>query len=90
MCYCKTSSRGQLQQSFWREHRGSGVIGRLGLEHRLHVLQSQGRLSKLASAMTLGLDAFSCRFPSSPDTATNTGKKWGFDSISTVSQVLAL
>ena len=44
------------------------------LEHRLHVLQSQGRLSKLASAMTLGLDAFSCRFPSSPDTATNTGK----------------
>ena len=60
------------------------------LEHRLHVLQSQGRLSKLASAMALGLDAFSRRFPSSPDTATNTGKKWGFDSISTVSRVLAL
>ena len=60
------------------------------LEHRLHVLQSQGQLSKLASAMTLGLDVFSRRFPSSPDTATNTGKKWGFDSISTVSQVLAL
>ena len=33
------------------------------LEHRLHVLKSQGQLSKLAGAMTLGSDAFSRRFP---------------------------
>eukprot|EP00439_Symbiodinium_sp_Y106_P043570 s3089_g5.t1 len=32
------------------------------LEHRLHVLKSQGQLSKLASAMTLGSDAFGRRF----------------------------
>ena len=34
------------------------------LEHRLHVLKAQGQLSKLASAMTLASDAFSCRFSS--------------------------
>eukprot|EP00439_Symbiodinium_sp_Y106_P027326 s2719_g3.t1 len=33
------------------------------LEHRLHVLKSQAQLSKLASAMTLGSDAFCRRFP---------------------------
>ena len=33
------------------------------LEHRLRVLKSQGQLSKLAGAMTLGSDAFSRRFP---------------------------
>ena len=32
------------------------------LEHRLHVLKSQGQLSKLAIAMTLGSDAFGHRF----------------------------
>ncbi|CAE7290095.1 unnamed protein product [Symbiodinium sp. CCMP2592] len=32
------------------------------LEHRLHVLQSQGQLSKLAGAMTLGPDDFNRRF----------------------------
>ena len=35
------------------------------LEHRLHVLKSQNQLSKLAGAMTSGLDAFSRKFPSS-------------------------
>ncbi|CAE7814034.1 MTERF2 [Symbiodinium sp. CCMP2592] len=35
------------------------------LEHRLDVLKSQGQLCKLAGAMTLGLDAFNRRFPSS-------------------------
>ena len=35
------------------------------LEHRLDVLKSQGQLSKLAGAMTLGLDAFNRRFTSS-------------------------
>ena len=35
------------------------------LEYRLHVLQSQGQLSKLFGAMTLGLDAFNRRFTSS-------------------------
>ena len=35
------------------------------LEHRLHVLKCQGQLSKLAGAMTLGLDDFSLRFASS-------------------------
>ena len=35
------------------------------LEHRLHVLKSQGQLSKLASAMALRSDAFSRRFASS-------------------------
>eukprot|EP00439_Symbiodinium_sp_Y106_P002100 s2719_g1.t1 len=33
------------------------------LEYRLRVLKSQGQLSKLAGAMTLGSDAFSRRFP---------------------------
>ena len=32
------------------------------LEHRLHMLKSQGQLSKLAIAMTLGSDAFGRRF----------------------------
>ncbi|CAE7866016.1 unnamed protein product [Symbiodinium necroappetens] len=35
------------------------------LEHRLHLLKSHGQLSKLAGAMTLGLDDFSRRFASS-------------------------
>ena len=35
------------------------------LEYRLHVLQSRGQLSKLAGAMTLGLDAFNRRCTSS-------------------------
>ena len=35
------------------------------LEHRLHLLKSHGQLSKLAGAMTLGLDDFSSRFASS-------------------------
>ena len=33
------------------------------LESRLSVLKSHNQLSKLADAMTLGLDAFSRRFP---------------------------
>ena len=35
---------------------------RARLQHRLHVLQSQGQLSKLASAMTLPLEIFHRRF----------------------------